>query len=58
LAIAHPWQDDLDLRLFAWIAVDIELATQTVRDDAMDDMQAEASVDVRADPKLLQYLAP
>ena len=35
-------QDQLDFRPLAGFAVEIEPATQTIRDDAVDDMQAKA----------------
>jgi hypothetical protein len=38
----HARQYEPDFRTLARFAIEIELAAQTIRDDAVDDMQAEA----------------
>jgi hypothetical protein len=39
----HTRQDDLDFGSLAGSAIEIEPATQTIRDDTVDDVQAKAS---------------
>jgi hypothetical protein len=36
----HSRQNQLDLRSLAWFAIQMKLATQTICDDGVDDMQA------------------
>jgi hypothetical protein len=38
----HTWQDDRYFRPLAGFAIEIEPATQTIRDDVVDDVQTEA----------------
>ncbi len=38
----HPRQEELDFRSLAGLTIEIEPSTQTIRDDAVDNMQAEA----------------
>src|SRR6266403_1861530 len=40
----HSRQDELDFRSLAGLAIEREPAAQTVRNDAVDDMQTQASI--------------
>ena len=44
----HSRQNQLDLRSFARFAIQMKLATKTICDDGVDDMQAEAGITLLA----------